>query len=239
MKTDSEKPVRREISLTDLFVTFPDDETAGQWLEKNTWPDGRRRPKCGHDDTAPTKIQERHPPRVQQALRCQGGNHHGSLPRYRNWVIAAYLPATRPKGTSGMQLHRDRGIKQGTAWLLLRRMRKSWHMLAGSDPMSGPVGADEACPGGREKSKHADVESRTSLPPSASGTGAPYGPDRCRKPPWPVLSTSSSPTSSRTPRRTLAGTVVPGGACAGRVAPAGQQAGTAAGRKVPRRAAAK
>ena len=37
-----------------------------------------------------------------------------------------------------MQVHRDLGIKQSTAWLLLHKLRKSWHTLTGSDHMSGP-----------------------------------------------------------------------------------------------------
>ena len=48
-----------------------------------------------------------------------------------------------------MQVRRDLGIKQSTAWLLLHKLRKSWHTLTGSDPMSGPVEVDKVYLGGR------------------------------------------------------------------------------------------
>ena len=75
---------------------------------------------------------------------------------YRNWAVAIYLIATRPKGISSMQLHRDLGIRQSSAWFLLHRLRESWRTLVGSDPMSSPVEVDEVYLGGREKNRHAD-----------------------------------------------------------------------------------
>ena len=197
------------VSLEDLFAMLPDDETARQWLEKNIWPDGRKCPKCGHDDTAPTK-------NSRMPYRCRGCNKSPSVrtgtamahshASYRNWVITTYLLATRPKGVLGMQMHRDLGIKQSTAWLLLHKLRKSWHTLTGSDPMFGPAGADEAYTGWREKGKHADKGKSDKTAIVGIGDRIPCGPDRYRKPPRPVLSASSGPTSSRAPRCTLTGT---------------------------------
>ena len=74
---------------------------------------------------------------------------------YRNWAVTTYLIATRPKGISSMQLYRDLGIRQSSAWFLLHRLRESWRTLAGPDPLAGPVEVDEAYLGGREKNRHA------------------------------------------------------------------------------------
>ena len=80
---------------------------------------------------------------------------------YRNWAIATCLLATRPKGISSMQLHRDLGIRQSSAWFLLHRLRESWRTLTGQDMMSGPVEVDEVYLGGREKNKHADKRGKS------------------------------------------------------------------------------
>ena len=155
-KTGSEKPTRKEISLADLSAMFPDDETARQWLEKNVWQDGRRCPKRGHDVTAPAKNSRmpyrRHGCSRRFSVRTGTIKAHPHV-IYRNWVITIRLLATRPRGASSMQLRRDLGIKQSTAWLL-HKLRKSWHALTGSDHMSGPAGANEACLGGREKNRY-------------------------------------------------------------------------------------
>ena len=75
---------------------------------------------------------------------------------YRNRVITTYLLATRPKGISSMQLHRDLGITQKAAWFLLQKLRESRHVLTGLDPMSCPIEADKVYRGGHKKSKHPD-----------------------------------------------------------------------------------
>ena len=211
-KTGSEKPTRKEISLADLFTMFPDDETAKQWLEKNIWPDGCKCPKCGHDDTAPTK-------NSRMPYRCRGCNKRFSVRTgtimahshvsYRNWVITIYLLATRPKGVSSMQMHRDLGIKQSTAWLLLHKLRKSWHTLTGSDPMSGLVEVDETYMGGCEKNKHTDKKGESDKTAVVGIGDRNTNTIRARPVPEatrPVLSTLPGPTSSRAPRRTLTGT---------------------------------
>ena len=63
---------------------------------------------------------------------------------------------TRPKGISSVQLHRDLGIRQSSAWFLLHRLRESWRTLANPDLLDGPVEVDEVCLAGREKNKHAN-----------------------------------------------------------------------------------
>ena len=130
---------------------FPDDETVGQRLEKNIWPDGRRCPKCGHDDTALTKNSRCHTDAAGATSASVSGLEPSRLTPTpaAGRVITVHLLATRPKGISSMQMYRDLGIKQSTAWLLLHKLRKSWHTLTGSDPMSGPVEVDKVCLGGR------------------------------------------------------------------------------------------
>ena len=44
----------------------------------------------------------------------------------RMWVSALYLCSTNLKGVSSMEVHRDLGITQKSAWFMLGRIREAW-----------------------------------------------------------------------------------------------------------------
>ena len=153
----------RDLSLPELFYMFPDDRAAMEWFEENVWPDGRRCPRCDYKHTCASK----HPNMPYYCSECDkrfsvriGTVMEHSKISYRNWAIATYLLATRPKGISSVQLHQDLGISQSAAWFLLHRLREAWRALAGPDLIAGPVEVDEACLGGLKKNKHADKKGK-------------------------------------------------------------------------------
>ena len=148
---------RKGITLTELMNLFPDEDSAERWLASIFWPDGVRCPACGSGN-----VQTR-PTRKPQPYRCRryrkdfstktGTLMQGSKLGYHTWAVAIFLLTTSLKGVSSMQLHRDLGIRQASAWHLAHRIREAWNERP--DSGAAPGEGDEADLGGKEPNKHA------------------------------------------------------------------------------------
>ena len=158
---------RKGITLIELMELFPDEDSAERWFANIFWPDGVRCPACRSAD-----IQTR-PTRKPQPYRCRPcrkdfSTKTGTLVRssklgYPTWAVAIYLLTTSLKGVSSMQLHRDLGIQQNSAWHWAQRIREAW--AARPDPAAGPVEVAETYLGGKERNKHAAQKRRAGRGP--------------------------------------------------------------------------
>ena len=146
------------MSLVESFERFPDEQAAKRWFEKLRWPDGERRclhcqaVGCVHDVPNAKPMPYRCGTCGEYFSLRTGSVMKGSKLSLRIWVIAIYLLLDHPKGVSSIQLAKQLGITQKTAWFLGHRIRTEF--ATPEDPLHGPVEADEAYLGGQEKNKH-------------------------------------------------------------------------------------
>lgn len=69
----------------------------------------------------------------------------------RKWLYAMYLVNTARKGISSIQLAKEVGVTQKTAWFLLGRIREACQL---EGQIGGVVEADETFVGGKERNRH-------------------------------------------------------------------------------------
>jgi len=158
--TDKPKTFNSFVQMLDVLK----DETACRFfLEDLRWNGTPVCPHCGSVNENHYKLNTKGEFKGQYKCKdCRerftvtvGTMFEGSHIPLRKWFIAIYIFSSHKKGISSLQLGRDLGITQKSAWFVLSRLRANFQ----ANPelvFEGIVEADETFVGGKNKNRHAN-----------------------------------------------------------------------------------
>lgn len=151
--------LKKFTNLIELVTYFKDEKTCNKYLEKIRW--GKDGHTCPYEGCGHTKIFRYSNGKTYKCAKCQkqfsirvGTIFEDSKVSLKKWFAAIYLVTSNKKGLSSLQLSRDIGVTQKTAWFMLHRVRKALGLHQSDGKLEGTCEADETYVGGLEKNKH-------------------------------------------------------------------------------------
>lgn len=150
------KKIQGFTNLFDLLTYFKSEQVCCEYLEQIRWASGLVCPyedckndhifRCKNNKYKCSECKRRYSVRI-------GSMFEDSHLPLQKWFAAIYLVTAHKKGISSLQLHRDIGVTQKTAWFMLHRIRHTFG-LPQTEQLTGTIEADETFIGGSEKNKH-------------------------------------------------------------------------------------
>lgn len=115
------------ISAFQFFERFPDQESGREYLESRLWPGGPRCPVCGGTENITKRkggYYRCNPCKEDFTVRTGTIFERSHVPLHK-WLHCMYLLATARKAISSLELSKELGITQKSAWFVLQRLREA------------------------------------------------------------------------------------------------------------------
>lgn len=145
-------------NIFELIKLFPSEKTCHQYLAARRWETGVINcPHCDHEEVYVFSDGIRY-----KCTKCKlkftaktGTFMDSSKLATIKWIYAMYL-ILHKKGISSIQLGKDLGVSQKTAWFMLHRIRLALGNENDDEMLEGTVEIDETFVGGKSRFKHKD-----------------------------------------------------------------------------------
>ena len=148
------RSLRKGMSVVEFVQMYPSDAEAELWFIRNRWPSGVCCPKCGSLNVQVGCREKACCGRPRFSVKTRT-IMEGCKLGYQAWLTAMFLLTTSLKSVSSMELHRDLGITQKSAWFMAHRLRdalaQNSYMRICDTMFAGPAKMDATHFGGKRK----------------------------------------------------------------------------------------
>lgn len=163
-------------TVRELMQTFDTEQKCKEYLIELRWNGNPECPHCKSSD----KIYQYKDGRLYKCSSCKkqftvttNMIFHGSHISLRDWFYALYIFLNHKKGISSIQLGKDLGITQKSAWLMTHKIRDA--MKDRSGKLFGDIEVDETYVGGKNRNRHANKKVKHSQGRSTKDKTPIYG----------------------------------------------------------------
>lgn len=143
-------------TLLELTNRFPNEKACREFLEQERWHGTIVCVHCG----CFRKIYRINDGKLFKCADCRkqftvrvGSIFEDSALPLQKWFMAIYIFMAHKKGISSVQLGKDIGVRQATAWFMLHRIRYAVRTRSLEKPLNGIIEADETYVGGKPRFK--------------------------------------------------------------------------------------